>query len=326
MRIKNIYVENQIKDHPNTIRITNKLKFDNLIFCDHYSEVFNSTNQNFRIQKKFPSLILAKKLNNLILKTPKNFTIGFDNNFYFSHMLNCIYDCKYCYLQGMLNSANYLIFVNYEDFLNSIKKQINSNKKKTCFFSGYDCDSLAMESITNFLDYFIPHFKNLSNGILEIRSKSINIDILKNYKPLPNVIPAFSLNPDFIINDYEDKTPKLLERLKSMKKLQDLGWDIGIRFDPIIWLGKENKYKKFFCNVFEYISLGKIHSVTLGGFRMPPSYIKKISKIRPNDYFIQMENSKRILGIKDNNLSQDAKEFCKDQILKFLSTEKFFMN
>ena len=179
MRIKNIYIENQIKDHPNTMRIKNKLKFDNLIFCDHYSEVFNSSNQNFRIQKKTPSLILAKKLNNFILKTPQNFNIGFENNFYFSHMLNCLYDCKYCYLQGMLNSANYLIFVNYEDFLDSIKKQINSNKKKTCFFSGYDCDSLALENVTNFLDHFIPHFKNLSNGILEIRSKSINIDVLK---------------------------------------------------------------------------------------------------------------------------------------------------
>ena len=292
------------------------------------SLVILNTNLNLKlgIQKKFPSLILAKKFNNFILKTPQNFNIGFKNNFYFSHMLNCLYDCKYCYLQGMLNSANYLIFVNYEDFLDSIKKQINFSKKKTCFFSGYDCDSLALESITNFLDHFIPHFKNLSNGVLEIRSKSINIDILKKYKPLPNVIPAFSLNPDFIINDYEDKTPKLLERLKSMKKLQDLGWDIGIRFDPIIWLGIENKYKKFFCNVFEYISIKKIHSVTLGGFRMPSNYIKKISKIRPNDYFIQMENSKRILGIKDDNLNQGAKKFCKDQILKFLSTEKFFMN
>ena len=59
---------------------------------------------------------------------------------------------------------------------------------------------------------------------------------------------------------------------------------------------------------------------------MPSNYIKKISKIRPNDYFIQMENSKRILGIKDDNLNQHAKRFCKDQILKFLSTEKFFMN
>ena len=36
-------------------------------------------------------------------------------------MYNCIYDCKYCFLQGLYSSANYLVFVNYEDFLNQIK-------------------------------------------------------------------------------------------------------------------------------------------------------------------------------------------------------------
>ena len=46
-----------------------------------------------------------------VLKTPDNFTIGFKKNYYFSHMLNCIYDCKYCFLQGMYNSANYVLFI-----------------------------------------------------------------------------------------------------------------------------------------------------------------------------------------------------------------------
>ena len=28
----------------------------------------------------------------------------------------------YCFLQGMFNSANYLVFVNYEDYFKEIKK------------------------------------------------------------------------------------------------------------------------------------------------------------------------------------------------------------
>ena len=39
-------------------------------------------------------------------------------------MLNCIYDCNYCFLQGMFNSANYLVFVNYEDYFKEIEKII----------------------------------------------------------------------------------------------------------------------------------------------------------------------------------------------------------
>ena len=35
-------------------------------------------------------------------------------------MLNCLYDCRYCFLQGMYRSANYVLYVNYEDFTKDI--------------------------------------------------------------------------------------------------------------------------------------------------------------------------------------------------------------
>ena len=92
------------------------------------------------------------------MKSPKNFTIGFKENYYFSHMLNCIYDCKYCFLQGMFNSANFVIFTNFNDFINEIIKKSSNKNKKLCFFSGYDCDSLALEKVTNFLKVFLKVF------------------------------------------------------------------------------------------------------------------------------------------------------------------------
>ena len=30
-------------------------------------------------------------------------------------MYNCIYDCRYCFLQGMYSSANFVLFVNFEE-------------------------------------------------------------------------------------------------------------------------------------------------------------------------------------------------------------------
>ena len=44
----------------------------------------------------------------------------------------------------MFNSANYVLFVNYEDFYFNIKK-IAENNKEYSVFSGYDSDSLALE-------------------------------------------------------------------------------------------------------------------------------------------------------------------------------------
>ena len=135
--INTIYVENEIKDHSRTLSILSKFKRSRIIYINKYSEIFNKKKQSFRLQKKDPLLILAKKNNNFVLKAPEGFGIGASKNYYFSHMYNCIYDCKYCFLQGLYSSANYLVFVNYEDFLNQIKNLVTRNKGKSItFFSG----------------------------------------------------------------------------------------------------------------------------------------------------------------------------------------------
>ena len=40
-----------------------------------------------------------------------------------------------------------------------IKKIAENNKEYSCFFSGYDSDSLALENVTNFLKEFIKYFE-----------------------------------------------------------------------------------------------------------------------------------------------------------------------
>ena len=118
--IDTIYIENELCNNVITENIVKRVKPKNIILCENYKEVFNKKSQNFKLQKKKPSLILAKKRNNFLLEVPKKQTIGGDKNFYFSQILNCIYDCRYCFLQGMFYSASYVIFVYYEDFLSEI--------------------------------------------------------------------------------------------------------------------------------------------------------------------------------------------------------------
>ena len=59
--IETIYVEKIIKEHPRTKLILSKLKKAKTIEIDRYGEIFNKRNQNFRIQKNNPDLILAFK-------------------------------------------------------------------------------------------------------------------------------------------------------------------------------------------------------------------------------------------------------------------------
>ena len=325
MKIKNLYIEEDVLKDEKAIRIQKKLRYENKIICKNYREVFNPKNQNFRIQKKEPSVILAKKKRNLILEAPKKFNIGFSENYYFSHMLNCIYDCNYCFLQGMFNSAHYVIFVNYDDFLLNIKDKLNNSSNNICFFSGYDCDSLALEDITGFIEYFVEKFVKLNNVTLEIRSKSTNIKSIKKYHPSNKIIPAFSLNPENSITLHEQNTPKLINRINAIKELQNLGWNIGIRFDPFIWYGEISKMSIFFEEIFKSINKNRIHSVTIGNFRMTNSYLKRMVKINPTDPYILEKQIFQILPSKNDDTEIKIRNI-KEKISEFIDDSKIFIN
>ena len=202
--IDTIYIEDEIYEHARTARICDRYPAAARVRIERYGSVFNPKSQNFRLQKRNPSLILAKKNNELVLPVPDEYTTGGDYHYYFSHMLNCVYDCRYCFLQGMFRSAHFLLFVNYEDFIDSIRQVAGKHpRRETWFFSGYDCDSLAFEPLTGFAEHFLPEFARLDNAVLELRTKSTQIRSLLEIDPLPNVVVAYSLNPESVARELE---------------------------------------------------------------------------------------------------------------------------
>ena len=147
--IDTIYIEENNREHPRVAEICARFPAARTITCGRYGEVFNPKAQNFRLQKQRPSLILAEKYHTFVLAAPAGYGIGGQRNYYFSHMLNCLYDCRYCFLQGMYQSAHYVLFVNYEDFQGEIRQLCQQSPDDAVyFFSGYDCDSLALEPVT----------------------------------------------------------------------------------------------------------------------------------------------------------------------------------
>jgi len=185
----------------------------------------------------------------------------------------------------MFRSANYVIFVNYEDFYNDIIKISEENKGKAFFFSGYDCDSLALEPITEFTTNFLPLFRKLKHSTLELRTKSTQIRSLLETEALANIICSFSLNPEEIIRQFEHKAPSLESRIRSIQKISDAGWTIGLRFDPIILTTNFKKiYSQAFEQIFSSLQIDNIESITIGTFRCSSDQIKKMLKDYPNEW------------------------------------------
>ncbi len=287
--IDTIYIEEEVADHPRAIAMLERFPRADRIRCRRYGEVFNPRGQNFRLQKGRPALILAAKQGRKVLPTPPEYQIGADRNYYFSHMLNCLYDCRYCFLQGMYRSANYLLFVNYEAFEEEIEETVNSAEsgERVCFFSGYDCDSLALEAITGFAAHFIPVFARHPSAWLELRTKSVQTSALEARAPLRNVIVSYTLTPDPIAREVEHGAPPLIKRLEKVRSLAEQGWMVGLRFDPLVpWPGYRRLYGAFFDEVFAQVPADAVHSATLGALRFPWEMYDRIARLYPEDRFL----------------------------------------
>jgi len=325
--ISTIYIEDEIAEHPRTLAIIERFPDATKVACKRYGEIFNRKSQNFRLQKKQPALILAKKHKGTVLPTPKQYAIGAEHNYYFSHMLNCLYDCRYCFLQGMFQSAHYVLFVNYEDFIEEMASIIIQHNNETVhFFSGYDCDSLALDPVTDFTSEFLPFFESNPHALLELRTKSTQIRSLLKREPIKNCVVAFSFTPDKIAKALEHKAPDIKKRLRAILDLQEAGWQIGLRFDPLIYTKDYAiEYSELFNQLFSKINPQLTHSISLGGFRLPKDYFRKLEKLYPDDKLFSSP-----LVEEDNNIGypaairNDMLEFCASIITQHIPAEKFF--
>lgn len=325
--IDTLYIEKAVEKHPRVLAIQKRFPEARVIYCERYGEVFNPKSQNFRLQKQNPALILAEKYQKFVLPTPATYGIGGEHNYYFSHMLNCLYDCRYCFLQGMYQSANYVLFVNFEDFQRQIRDICYQTPDQPIyFFSGYDCDSLALEPITGFAEAFLPLFAELPNAWLELRTKSTQIRSLLNRQPLKQCVVAFSLSPDEVVEKVEAKTPSLDKRLEAAAKLQQQGWPIGLRFDPLIYQHDyQQHYQALFKRVFQQIDANQVHSVSLGVFRLPDQYFKKIQKLYPDEKLMAspFQTNSGMVSYRAE-LEYKMMKDCTEMLLQYIPESKLF--
>lgn len=277
-----IYIESGIINHHRTKAFLQKFPQADIIKINKYSDVFNRKNQDFRKQKERGlTYILAEKRDHFVLPVPQCKTLKHPNNFYFSHLYNCPFDCEYCYLQGMYRSAFLVFFANYEDFADEIKK-ISERGTHTTFFSGYDSDSLALEHLTGFAEYFVPFFETLKNTEMELRTKSVNIKYLENIDAQKNTYLCWTLSPEEITQKYEKKSAPFLERIKAIQTLAQKGWRIQLRFEPILsFKGWKEVYEDFFAQITEHISPEWIERVSIGHLRFPKDIYKIMKKRLP---------------------------------------------
>tara|TARA_Y100000994_G_scaffold240665_1_gene235623 strand:+ start:130 stop:1146 length:1017 start_codon:yes stop_codon:yes gene_type:complete len=282
-KFSHIYLEKQVEKLPLTKLIISKFSRANIIKIDHYKDIFNRVRQDFQVQKQAMNLILARKTEPLLypasdmVQDYKN-----PNSFYNTPILNCLYNCEYCFLQGMYPSGNLVVFTNELDFYNSIDKKLSKledpNKPMIVSIS-YNTDLLAMENIFPMVSRWVKFARARNNLIIEIRTKSSFFNSIKDMKPSKNIILSWTLSPEKICKEYEIGAPPLSKRLDALSDALNKGWRVRLCFDPILLIKNwETIYDQFIDDVFSQIKTDKLRDVTIGVFRMNKDYFNRIRK------------------------------------------------
>ncbi|SHI46760.1 spore photoproduct lyase [Clostridium cavendishii DSM 21758] len=321
-----IYIEKAALNYEITKEVLKVFKNSELIEINHYKDIFSRSHQNYILQKGSPKLILAVKRDNLIYEGAE-MCQDFGNNYFYytSTMMNCIYDCEYCYLQGMYTSSNIVIFVNIEEIFEEVKKLLKIHPVYLCI--SYDTDVLAFENVIGYTKRWIEFTKENKDLKIEIRTKSANFNAISAIEAYDNVILAWTLSPDEVIKGYENRTPILKDRILSIKQAVDKGWNVRLCFDPILYINNWKVcYSNLITTIFNEINADKIMDISIGVFRVSKDYLKRMRKQRKNSIILNypFETVKGVCSY-NNQLSENMTSYIYSLVSKYIPKEKIFI-
>lgn len=193
----------------------------------------------------------------------------------------CTMDCSYCILQAYFHPP----VLQYFAGLNHIDHELQALFLQNKIFrigTGEYTDSLIWERVSLMPEFLVQTFSKQRNSVLELKTKTVNIESLLNLDHNRKTILAWSLNTPEIISSQEKGTASLTARLEAAGQAESKGYKLAFHFDPIvIYPGSGHDYKNVIQKIFEYIRSESIVWISLGTFRFMPGLKQVIEKRFP---------------------------------------------
>lgn len=306
-----------------------RLPKSRVVEIGHFKDVFNRTHQDFQAQKCDTALILAKRTEHFVYPgAPVCQSFGNAHFYYASVLMNCLYDCEYCYLQGMYPGGHMVAFINLEDYFSEIEALLKEHPMYLCI--SFDTDLLAMEAVLGFGKRWCAFAQKHQNLTIEIRTKGDAAYFLKEMEAesVPeNVILAWTLSPQCVISAYEHRTADLKRRLLAMRRALHMGFSVRACFDPALDIPDfEEEYGGLIDAVFEIIPPERLYDASIGTFRISADYLKTMRKNRPGSLVVQQPYvNEGGIACYGAARSGEMMRFLKEKLLMYLPEEKLFL-
>jgi len=326
-----IYVEEEALDYPLAKDILHRFPDAVRIPVRRYQDVFARPRQQFAAQKRSQKLILAVKKAPFLYPGAKVCHDFGNSHFYYTSVaLNCLYNCEYCFLQGMFPSANLVLFVNLDDYFADVDHLL---KRHPVYLSiSYESDLLAMERLVPYTREWIRFASLRPELVIEVRTKSANYAALAGSfghpnTPPDNVILAWTLSPEEVIRRHEPLTPSLKARLASARQAIADGWKVRLCFDPVLHVRNwREQYRQCIEATFAALPAESVHDISIGLFRVPRDYLKTMRQQRPDSALLHYpyENRQGVLSYPEP-LAEEMIRFVREVLEKHVPPDKIYL-
>jgi spore photoproduct lyase len=187
--------------------------------------------------------------------------------------IQCSLGCSYCILQAYFPNNNLRLFANLDDMMRQLEEYLTKSRGRVHRIgTGEFTDSLLLDPLTHVSELLVPFFAHQPNAVLELKTKTAQVDLLEKIEHRGHTIVAWSLNPPEVIAREEPGAAVLEERLEAARRCQEWGYRLAFHFDPLLaYPNWKQGYLEVVDRLFSAVDPSRVAWVSLGGLRfMPP--------------------------------------------------------
>jgi spore photoproduct lyase len=204
----------------------------------------------------------------------------------------CDIGCSYCILSSYFGLEAPALYGDRERLFTQLDEFLGKSRGIVRFGTGEFTDSLLFEDRYPLYHRLVPYISRRTDAVLEIKTKTTNIESLLKIAEHDNTIAAWSLNSKHIAETEEGAAPSVQRRIEAARAVQTAGYRLAFHFDPIIlYEGWEEGYRETIDLLFKRIDPENIVYVSMGTLRFPPRMKTRIKMLSTGE-FIQGKDGK----------------------------------
>ncbi len=199
---------------------------------------------------------------------------------------SCVFGCSYCTIQTFYKDK----IVIDADLPAKLKMLDLDPQRNYHIGTGQSSDSLVFGNRKGMLDALAGFAADHPNVILELKTKSKNIQYFKTNETPANLFCSWSLNPQIIINNEEHFTAGLEDRLQAARTVADRNVKVAFHFHPIILYREWKKnYTAIAERLLKIFDPREVLFISFGSVTFIKPVLKKIRQLGLPTKISQME-------------------------------------